>query len=179
MESEFFLILLTLLVGFYMAWNIGANDVGNAMGTSVGSKALTLKGAVLIAAVLEFSGAFFVGSHVSETIQRGIIDPQIFQNIPIDFVYGMMGSLFATGIWLQIASYYGLPVSTTHALVGAVIGFGTLVGGVRAVQWLEVAKIASSWVISPLMSGVFAYLIFTTLQKRSYLPFTLLRPPNG
>jgi PiT family inorganic phosphate transporter len=149
-----------------MAWNIGANDVANAMGTSVGSKALSLKKAVIIAAILEFSGAYFVGSSVSETIQKGIIDSSIFQADPMIFVFGMMGSLLATGILLQLASYFGLPVSTTHAIVGAVLGFGLCVGGLNAVQWNELGWIASSWILSPLLSGTISFIIFSLIQKK-------------
>lgn len=149
-----------------MAWNIGANDVANAMGTSVGSKALTLRRAVLIAAILEFSGAFFVGSSVSETIQNGIIDPRVFHADPMIFVLGMMGSLLATGILLQAASYFGLPISTTHAIVGAVLGFGAVVGGLDAVHWSTVSQIVSSWILSPVLSGVVSYLIFNIIQKK-------------
>lgn len=168
MELETIIRSLTILVGFYMAWNIGANDVANAMGTSVGSKALTLKRAVILAAVLEFSGAFFVGSHVSETIQKDIIQPEIFANDPFLFVLGMMGSLFATGVWLQGASYLGLPVSTTHAIIGAVVGFGVIIGGMHAVDWVELSKIASSWILSPFLSGVISFLIFSLLQKKIF-----------
>ncbi|HEX2583410.1 MAG TPA: anion permease [Chlamydiales bacterium] len=160
------LLITTLLLGFYMAWNIGANDVANAMGTSVGSKALTLKRAVFLAAILEFAGAFFVGSSVSETIQHGIITPQIFEADPMIFVLGMMGSLLATGVLLQIASYFGLPISTTHAIVGAVLGFGICLGGVDAVQWGEVVEIVLSWVLSPLLSGVISYFIFLLIQRK-------------
>jgi inorganic phosphate transporter, PiT family len=166
MDLPLVLKSITLLLGFYMAWNIGANDVANAMGTSVGSRALSLKKAVLLAALLEFSGAFFVGSSVSETIQKGIIDPAIFHSDPQVFVLGMMGSLLATGILLQFASYFGLPVSTTHAIVGAVLGFGAAVGGLDAVHWGEVGWIAASWILSPLLSGVAAYLIFLLIQKK-------------
>lgn len=166
MNPVLILQVLTLLLGFYMAWNIGANDVANAMGTSVGSKALTLRRAVLIAAILEFSGAFFVGSSVSETIQNGIIDPQVFHADPMIFVLGMMGSLLATGILLQAASYFGLPISTTHAIVGAVLGFGAVVGGLDAVHWSTVSQIVSSWILSPVLSGVVSYLIFNIIQKK-------------
>jgi phosphate/sulfate permease len=166
MESLPLIQIITLLLGFYMAWNIGANDVANAMGTSVGSKALTLKKAVFLAAILEFSGSYFVGSSVSETIQRGIINPSIFQNDPMIFIYGMMGSLLATGALLQLASYFGLPISTTHAIVGAVFGFGLCIGGVDAVYWTELGWIASSWVISPLLSGCLSYAIFYLIQRK-------------
>lgn len=165
MDTASLIQISTLLLGFYMAWNIGANDVANAMGTSVGSKALTLKRAVILAAILEFSGAFFVGSSVSETIQKGIVEPSVFQGEPLLFVLGMMGSLLATGALLQLASYYGLPVSTTHAIVGAVIGFGICIGGVQAIHWGELGWIVSSWILSPLLSGIISYAIFTIIQR--------------
>ncbi len=163
---EWFLGALTLLLGFYMAWNIGANDVANAMGTSVGSKALTLKKAVFLAAILEFSGAFFVGSEVSETIQKGIVDPTVFSSEPLLFILGMMGALLATGVLLQIASYFGLPISTTHALVGAVLGFGLVIGGANAIFWPKLGTIIASWILSPLLSGVISYAIFGLIQKK-------------
>lgn len=154
-----------------MAWNIGANDVANAMGTSVGSRALTLRKAVILAAILEFSGAYFVGSSVSETIQKGIIEPSIFQAEPLIFVLGMMGSLLATGALLQLASYFGLPVSTTHAIVGAVIGFGLCVGGVDAVHWKALGWIVSSWILSPVLSGILSYAIFAVIQRKILFAF--------
>lgn len=166
MEVLPILQLATLILGFYMAWNIGANDVANAMGTSVGSKALTLKKAVFLAAILEFSGAYFVGSSVSETIQKGIVEPTIFQSDPMIFVLGMMGSLLATGALLQIASYFGLPISTTHAIVGAVVGFGFCIGGANAIHWDELAWISASWIISPFLSGIISYFIFTLIQHK-------------
>lgn len=166
METHTGLALITLISGFYMAWNIGANDVANAMGTSVGSKALTLKRAVILAALLEFSGAFFVGSSVSETIQKGILDPHLFSDTPSEFVFGMLASLIATGILLQSASYLGLPVSTTHAIVGAVLGFGIIARGPSAVQWSVVGEIASSWILSPFLSGVISFGIFSLIQKK-------------
>lgn len=156
---------IALILGFYMAWNIGANDVANAMGTSVGSRALTLGKAVLLAAILEFSGAFFVGGSVCETIQKGIIAPETFQTDPQLFIIGMLGSLLATGILLQIASYFGLPLSTTHAIVGAVVGFGATIGGMGAVHWNELGWIMLSWIFSPLLSGFISYLIFSAIQK--------------
>ena len=166
MTHEMLLIGITLVIGFYMAWNIGANDVANAMGTSVGSKALTMKRAVIIAAILEFSGAFFIGSEVSETIQKGIVSPDAFAHDPMSFALGMMGALLATGIWLQLASYYGLPVSTTHAIIGAVVGFGLIVGGIYSIDWISLLIISFSWVISPLISGVLSFAIFSYLQKK-------------
>lgn len=160
------LLILILLTGFYMAWNIGANDVANAMGTSVGSGALTLRRAVIVAAILEFSGAFFFGSHVSKTMQSGIINPDLFVNDPRTLVYGMLAALASSGIWLQIASYFGWPVSTTHSIVGAIIGFGAIIGGLEAIYWKEVGFIISSWVLSPLLGGILGCLIFNVIRKK-------------
>ena len=162
------LLLLILAAGLYMAWNIGANDVANAMGTSVGSGALTLRQAILVAAVLEFSGAFFFGSHVSETVQNGIIDVSIFASNPLLIVYGMLSALLAAGVWLQIASYYGWPVSTTHSIVGAIIGFGAVVGGLEAVYWENVAFIVTSWILSPICGGIISYGIFMLLRRKIF-----------
>lgn len=166
MPIDTILTILVLLAGFYMAWNIGANDVSNAMGTSVGSGALTLFKAVIIAGILEFCGAFFLGGNVSKTMQQGIVNPDIFANCPHLLLYGMLSALLSTALWLQVASYFGWPVSTTHAIVGALLGFGAVVGGVHAVHWSEVGRIALSWVISPALSGLFAFLIFSTLQRK-------------
>ncbi|MDP1879467.1 MAG: inorganic phosphate transporter [Parachlamydiaceae bacterium] len=166
MDTALFIIII--VTGFYMAWNIGANDVANAMGTSVGSGALTLKKAVLIAAVLEFCGAFFFGSHVSKTMQSGIINPDYFIHDPRTLVYGMLASLASAGIWLQIASYFGWPVSTTHSIVGAIIGFGCIVGGIETVYWGNVAFIISSWVLSPIMGGILGYIIFVLLRRKIF-----------
>lgn len=151
-----------------MAWNIGANDVANAMGTSVGSGALRLGQAVVLASILEFAGAFFFGSHVSETIQKGLIDPHVFMGQPQLLVYGMLASLLAAGVWLQLASYLGLPVSTTHSIVGSVVGFGVIVGGLDAIKWENVGFILASWVISPLAGGIIAYGLFTVLRQKIF-----------
>jgi phosphate/sulfate permease len=138
------------------------------MGTSVGSGALTLRGALLIAAVLEFSGAFFFGSHVSETLQSGIVNGEIFIKEPMLLTYGMLAALLATGAWLQLASYFGWPVSTTHAIVGGVIGFGAVIGGVDAIYWENVSFIVSSWILSPLFGGIFSFLIFSALRSHIF-----------
>ena len=166
MDFHLVMLVLILVVGFYMAWNIGANDVSNAMGTSVGSGALTLLSAIFIAAILEFSGALLLGSNVSETMQSGLIDPQQFENTPKIFAIGMLCALLGTSIWLQVASFFGWPVSTTHAIVGAILGFGGVIGGISAIKWNAVGSIALSWVISPAMSGLFAFIIFSFLQKK-------------
>lgn len=174
MNIDYILIILTFIFGFYMAWNIGANDVSNAMGTSVGSKALTLKKAVIIAAILEFSGAFLLGSNVSSTIQQGIVDPDFFSFNPMIFVIGMIGALLATGLWINIASYFHLPISTTHAIIGSVIGFGLIIGGIKAIHWEQLLFITLSWIIAPIISGFIAYIFFSFVQKKilySFNPF--------
>jgi phosphate/sulfate permease len=168
MSIETILLVLVLIVGFYTAWNIGANDVANAMGTSVGSGALTLKKAVILAAIFEFTGALFFGSHVSDTIQSGIINSAVFSNQPLMLVYGMLAALTGTGIWLQTASYFGWPVSTTHSIVGGVVGFGAIIGGVDAVYWDNVGFIFISWILSPLLGGLVAYFIFSILRKQIF-----------
>ncbi|HUD01830.1 MAG TPA: inorganic phosphate transporter, partial [Rhabdochlamydiaceae bacterium] len=157
---------LILVIGFYMAWNIGANDVSNAMGTSVGSGALTLRRAVILAGNLEFCGAYFVGANVSETMERGLVNPEIFATQPLILVLGMCGALLGTSFWLQLASYLRWPVSTTHAIVGAIIGFGIIAGGFHAILWEEVSFIAVSWIVSPVISAIISYSIFSLLQKK-------------
>ncbi|MDO7643926.1 MAG: inorganic phosphate transporter, partial [Reinekea forsetii] len=159
------LVILACIFGFLMAWGVGANDVANAMGTSVGSKALTIKQAILIAMVFEFAGAYLAGGAVTGTIRKGIIDPSLLTDSPELLVYGMLSSLLAAGIWLAIASWKGWPVSTTHSIVGAIVGFAAVGIGVDAVQWNKVLSIVSSWVVSPLISGVFAYLIFKSVSR--------------
>lgn len=185
---------LAMAFGLYMAWNIGANDVANAMGTSVGSGALTLKRAVILAAIMEFAGAFFIGPHVTETVRKGIIDINFFTDVdPVKaregarlLCYGMLASLLAAGVWLQLASYFGWPVSTTHSIVGSIVGFGCVAAGPSAVNWFGgegfnlltilsgkggLSSIVASWVVSPLMSGTIAYFLFRfILRKVFYRP---------
>ncbi len=165
MPVETVLLAVVLIAGLYMAWNIGANDVANAMGTSVGSGSLTLAQAVVIAAIFEFSGAFFFGSHVSKTMQSGLVYPELYVDTPLVMVYGMLAALLASGLWLQIASYFGWPVSTTHSIVGAIVGFGIISGGNEAVNWDNVGFVVSSWVFSPLLGGCLAYLMFNLLRR--------------
>ncbi len=160
------LLVVATLFCCYMAWNIGANDVANAMGTSVGSGALTLKGAILVAAIFEFSGAVFVGSRVTDTIRRGMVDTSLFVGEPLILVYGMMAALLAAAIWLNIASKYGFPVSTTHSIVGAVTGFGLVAGGFAAISWGTMLKIVSSWVVSPLSGGIMAFFLFRLINRK-------------
>jgi PiT family inorganic phosphate transporter len=161
-DYGFVLLVLACAFGFFMAWGVGANDVANAMGTSVGSRALTIKQAILIAMVFEFCGAYFAGGEVTETIKNGILDAT---QIPPDlFILGMMSSLLAAGAWLMIASVKGWPVSTTHSIVGAVIGFGAVGVSVDAVNWGAIGPIVASWVVTPLMSGVIAFGLFMSVQ---------------
>jgi inorganic phosphate transporter, PiT family len=154
------LLWFGILACVYMACNIGANDVANAMGTSVGAKSLTFRQAVLVAAVAEFAGALFVGGHVSDTVRKGMVDPNLFGDMPMHLVYGMISALVAASIWLHIASSLGWPVSTTHSIVGAVVGFGFIAGGVDAVNWSKVGFVAMSWVVSPVLGGLMAYGVF-------------------
>jgi inorganic phosphate transporter, PiT family len=161
----FELILLAGIFGLFMAWGIGANDVANAMGTSVGSKALTIKQAIIIAMIFEFAGAYLAGGEVTSTIRKGIIDSAYFVDTPELLVFGMIASLLAAGIWLLAASYLGWPVSTTHSIVGAIVGFAAVGVSADAVTWSKVGGIVGSWIITPLISGVFAYMIFMSAQK--------------
>ena len=165
MDLNTFLLSFAVIACVYMACNIGANDVANAMGTSVGSKSLTFKQAILIAAVAEFAGAFFVGGHVSDTIRKGMLDVTFFADVPYHLVYGMIAALLSAAIWLHIASYLGWPVSTTHSIIGGVLGFGVIAGGVDVVNWGQVVNVVLSWVVSPIMGGLFAYLIFQYINK--------------
>lgn len=159
------LILLAAGVGFVMAWGIGANDVANAMGTSVGSKALTIKQAIIIAMIFEFAGAYLAGGEVTSTIRKGIIDADYFAAMPEYLVLGMISSLFAAGIWLAVASWLGWPVSTTHSIIGAIVGFTATGVSMDAVAWSKVGGIVGSWVITPAISGIIAYLIYQSAHK--------------
>ena len=151
MEHTTILLILAASFGLFMAWGIGANDVANAMATSVGSRALTIKQAVIIAAIFEFTGAFLAGGQVTSTIRKGIIDANLLSGSPELLVYGMLAALLSAGIWLLIATRYGLPVSTTHSIVGAIVGFAAVGIGIEAVKWAKVGSIAASWVVSPVI----------------------------
>lgn len=159
------LVVLAAVVGFVMAWGIGANDVANAMGTSVGAKAITLKQAILIAMVFEFAGAYLAGGEVTSTIRKGIIDAGYFSDIPELLVLGMISSLFAAGLWLVIASYKGWPVSTTHSIIGAIVGFTAVGVSAEAVEWGKIGGIVGSWVVTPAISGLIAVGIFLSAKK--------------
>ena len=165
MEYATTFIVLACVLGLLMAWGIGANDVANAMATSVGSNAITIKQAIIIAAIFEFAGAYLAGGEVTQTIRKGIVDSDAFTANPELLVWGMLSSLLAAGIWLAIASFKGWPVSTTHSIVGAVVGFAAVGVDMDAVHWVKVGAIVMSWVVSPLLAGVLAYLIFQSINK--------------
>lgn len=156
-------LALAAVFGLFMAWGIGANDVANAMATSVGSKALTIKQAVFIAAVFEFSGAILAGGQVTKTIRKGIVDADLLSASPELLLYGMLASLLAAGVWLLIASKNGWPVSTTHSIVGAIVGFAMVGVGMDAVHWNKVGFIVASWVVSPVLAGFISFMLFRSV----------------
>jgi len=165
MEYGMIYLILAGVFGLFMAWGIGANDVANAMATSVGSRVLTIKQAVIIAAVFEFAGAVLAGGAVTNTIRSGIIDSDLLSGNPDLLIFGMLAALLAAGTWLLIASRMGWPVSTTHSIIGAIVGFAVVGIGWDAVKWPMIGTIAMSWVVSPLLAGLVAYLIFRSVQK--------------
>ncbi len=156
---------LALLFGLYMTWGVGANDLANAMGTSVGAGALTVRQAIIIAAVFEFAGAVLAGGSVTSTIRKGIIEPSGLEANPEYLVYGMLAALLSAGFWLMIASQRGWPVSTTHSIVGALVGFGIVGIGVDSVNWGKIVSIVISWVASPMLGGFLAYMFMQSIRK--------------
>ncbi|MDP6165189.1 MAG: anion permease [Gammaproteobacteria bacterium] len=159
------LLILAIIFGVFMAWGVGANDVANAMGTSVGSGAITLKQAIVIAMIFEFAGAYLAGGEVTATIRKGIIDPLSLQGTPEYLVYGMLSALLAAGTWLLIASMLGWPVSTTHSIVGAIVGFAAVAISIDSVNWSKVGTIAASWVVSPVLAATISYMLFRSVQN--------------
>jgi len=157
-------MILACLFGFFMAWGIGANDVANAMGTSVGSRALTITQAIFIAMIFEFAGAYLAGGEVTSTIRKGIIDADVMAGHPELMVYGMLSALLAAATWLLIASIQGWPVSTTHSIVGAIVGFAAVGISVDAIHWGKVGNIMASWVVSPLIAGTLSYGLFMSVK---------------
>src|SRR5210317_2525287 len=158
-------MILAIGFGLFMTWGIGANDVANAMGTSVGSGAITVKQAIIIAAIFEFAGAFIAGGQVTKTIRKGIIDPSSIVNNPEYLVFGMLAALLAAAIWLMVASSRGWPVSTTHTIVGAIVGFAMAGIGMDAVNWGKISQIVASWVVSPLLGGTIALLLMLSVRR--------------
>jgi PiT family inorganic phosphate transporter len=166
MGVDAIVLALAGIVGLYMAANIGANDLANAMGTSVGSGALTLKQAVVISIVANLLGAVLAGGHVTNTISKGMINPDLLAGAPDKFMLGMFAALLAGGIWVHLATVLGLPVSTTHSIVGAVVGFGILSMGFGAISWGKVIAIAVSWVVSPVAGAVIAGTIYYLIRQK-------------
>jgi len=159
------LLILACLFGFFMAWGVGANDVANAMGTSVGSRALTIRQAIMIAVVFEFMGAYLAGGEVTGTIRKGIIDPAVMSGHPELLVFGMLSALLAAATWLLVASARGWPVSTTHSIVGAIVGFAAVGISPDVVSWGKVGSIVASWVVSPLIAGSISFALFVSVQR--------------
>jgi inorganic phosphate transporter, PiT family len=164
-EHSTLILILAGLFGFLMAWGVGANDVANAMGTSVGAKALTVRQAVFIAIIFEFAGAYLAGGEVTETIRSGIVSADAISESPHLLIYGMMASLLAAGIWLIVASAAGWPVSTTHSIIGAIVGFAAVGIGMDAVKWDKMGNIVASWVTSPVLAGFLAFALVKSVQK--------------
>jgi len=159
------LVIVAIIVGFYMAWNIGANDVANSMADAVGSKSITIFWAVILAAICNFAGAVLVGSHVTDTVRKGIIDTQAFAKDPQVLAHGMVCALVAASVWLNAASFFGMPVSTTHSIVGAIAGFGILTIGISHIHWAKLGQIVASWFISPLVGGILAFIAFKLISR--------------
>ena len=158
-------VVISLLTAFYSAVNIGANDVANAMATSVASGALTIKRAVVVAALCNFTGAILVGTHVANTIRKGLIDPMQFSDRPNIFLFGMLAAVLGSSLWVNFATYLKLPVSTTHSIIGGVLGFGLISVGFAGIQWKVVLFVVLSWFISPIFGGIIAFVIFSVIKK--------------
>ena len=159
------MIFLVAVLSFYVAWNLGANDVANAMGTSVGSKAVTLRQALVIAGVLEFTGAVLFGHAVSETLATEIVNPALFATAEQMLLIGMVSVLLACGLWLQIATSRGWPVSSSHAVVGAIAGFSCVAVGVQAIDWSSIGLITFAWIVTPVVSGTIAALFYSLVKR--------------
>jgi PiT family inorganic phosphate transporter len=164
MTPETIILIVGYLFGFYMAWNIGANDVANSMASAVGAKAITIRQAVLIAGVLNLAGAVFIGSHVTNTIRKGIVSTEVMAD-PHTALIGALAALLAAALWVSFATWRSLPVSTTHSIVGAMIGFGVMAGGVGVINWAKLGAVVMSWVISPIFSMLLAFITFKAIIK--------------
>jgi PiT family inorganic phosphate transporter len=181
MTQAYIVLILGYIFGFYMAWNIGANDVANAMASSVGSKAITIRQAVCLAGILNILGAVFVGSHVTDTIRKGIVSTEIMTD-PHTALIGALSALLAASLWVSFATWKSLPVSTTHSIVGAMIGFGIMAGGMNVINWGKLLAVVLSWIISPFFSIVIAFIVFKIIvrlilsRKNSYAQALRLSP---
>lgn len=164
MPTEYLILIVGFIFGFYMSWNIGANDVANSMASAVGAKAITIKQAVFIAAILNVLGATFIGSHVTNTIRKGIVSTEIL-NDPHLALIGALSALLAAALWVSFATWKSLPVSTTHSIVGSMIGFGIMAGGMKVINWPKLGAVVLSWIISPIFSLIIGYVIFKLIIR--------------
>ncbi|MBQ0718428.1 MAG: inorganic phosphate transporter, partial [Sulfitobacter litoralis] len=164
MPQEIYVLIFGYIFGFYMAWNIGANDVANSMAPVVGAKAVTIRQAIFIAVILNVIGAVFIGSHVTNTIRKGIVSTDIL-NDPHLVLIGALSAMLAASLWVNFATWKSLPVSTTHSIVGAMIGFGIVAGGFSVINWIKFAAVVMSWIISPLISLVISYFLFKIILR--------------
>ncbi|ARG96622.1 inorganic phosphate transporter [Legionella micdadei] len=165
MDYSFILLFIAIAFCFFMTWGVGANDLANVMSTTMGSKAITVKQAMIIAIVFEFAGAFLGGGGVTETMRDGIINSSELSDQPLILIEGMLGVLVACTVWMNLASYLGVPVSITNALVGSMVGFGSVVLGPNTIHWQQVSHIAIGWITSPLIAGITAYALFVSIQQ--------------
>jgi len=164
MGQEYIILIVGYVFGFYMAWNIGANDVANSMASAVGAKAITIRQAVFIAGILNIVGAVFIGSHVTNTIRKGIVSTEILTD-PHTALIGALAALLAAALWVSFATWRSLPVSTTHSIVGAMIGFGIMAGGFSVINWVKLGGVVASWIISPVFSLAIGYVMFKIIVK--------------
>jgi len=164
MSAELPILIFGFIIGFYMAWNIGANDVANSMASAVGAKAITLRQAIFIAGILNIVGATFIGAHVTNTIRKGIISPEVLTD-PHMALVGALAALLSAALWVSFATWKSLPVSTTHSIVGAMVGFGLIAGGFSVVNWTKLVAIVLSWIISPVFSLVIGFIMFKIIVK--------------
>ncbi len=163
---EYWIVVAGFLAGIYMAWNIGANDVANGMASAVGAKAITLRQAVIIGGLLDFIGAVLLGSHVTTTIRKNILDANLITHDPQVMMLGLLAALLAAAFWVFFATWSEFPVSTTHSIVGAIVGFGIIEGGFKAINWVKLGAIVLSWIISPIFAGMLAFFIFFFIKKK-------------
>ncbi len=164
MTTATIILIAGYTIGFYMAWNIGANDVANSMASAVGAKAITIRQAVFIAGILNCLGATFIGAHVTNTIRKGIVSTDILTD-PHLILIGALSALLASALWVSFATWKSLPVSTTHSIVGAMIGFGIMAGGVSVINWGKLGAVVASWIISPVFSMLIAWTMFKIIVR--------------
>jgi len=164
MASEFYILITGYIFGFYMAWNIGANDVANSMASAVGAKAITIKQAIFIAGILNIVGAAFIGSHVTNTIRKGIVSTDVLTDPHLALI-GALSALLAAALWVSFATWKSLPVSTTHSIVGAMIGFGIMAGGFSVINWGKLLAVVLSWIISPVIALVIGFVMFKIITR--------------